>query len=190
MHRMPHAPEPISLQPHPANPALVGPTVEVALQGQAGVLRLVYRIVADSRRLRYTRTGAARRTDRLWEETCCEVFIGASDRASYREFNFAPSGAWAAYDFTGYRAGGSDAPVSAPSIACTVAAGGIELVAQIGAADLPAGAPLRLGLACVLAWEHGRRDYWAMRHPAEAPDFHHPGGFVLALEAPAAAGLA
>ena len=45
------------------------------------------------------------RTDGLWRHTCFEAFIAAAVRPEYWEYNLSPSGAWAAYHFTGYRAG-------------------------------------------------------------------------------------
>ena len=45
------------------------------------------------------------RADRLWERTCFEVFLLDPKSGSYYEFNFSPSGNWAAYGFDGYRSG-------------------------------------------------------------------------------------
>ena len=43
--------------------------------------------------------------DDLWQHTCFELFIGAKNDAEYYEFNFSPSGEWAAYEFRNYRDG-------------------------------------------------------------------------------------
>jgi hypothetical protein len=40
---------------------------------------------------------------------------------------------------------------------------------------------LRLGLTAVVEDHSGRMSYWALRHPAEKPDFHDAGGFVARL---------
>lgn len=45
------------------------------------------------------------RADGLWRRTCFELFLGEPDSAAYREYNFSPSGEWAAYAFDGYRDG-------------------------------------------------------------------------------------
>jgi hypothetical protein len=37
-------------------------------------------------------------------------------------------------------------------------------------------------LTAVVEDAHGRRSYWALRHPAGGPDFHHRDGFALVLE--------
>jgi hypothetical protein len=116
-------------------------------------------------------------TERLWEHTCCEIFVAASDFPAYHEFNFSPSGEWAAYAFESYRNGGSlDAPD--PGISVRAAAERLELQASI---DVPAG-KLRLGVSAVIEEANGRRSYWALRHPPGGPDFHHAGAFVLELD--------
>jgi hypothetical protein len=38
-----------------------------------------------------------------------------------------------------------------------------------------------LALAAVLEDRDGRLSYWALEHPSERPDFHHPNSFVLEL---------
>jgi hypothetical protein len=56
--------------------------------------------------------------------------------------------------------------------------------AAIPAALLPAPAELlRLALAAVVEDQRGALTYWALHHPAAAPDFHAPES-VVALLAP------
>ena len=54
------------------------------------------------------------RADKLWRSTCFEAFLKSDGMEAYREWNFAPSGNWAAYDFSGYREGMGQADVAAP----------------------------------------------------------------------------
>ena len=42
----------------------------------------------------------------LWRHTCFEAFIAVEGQPAYHEFNFAPSGEWTVYAFSGYRDGG------------------------------------------------------------------------------------
>ncbi len=49
-------------------------------------------------------------------------------------------------------------------------------------------ADLRLGLAAVVAEVDGPTSYWALVHPAEAPDFHHDDGFLLTMVPESASG--
>ena len=41
---------------------------------------------------------------------------------------------------------------------------------------------LRLGLAAVIEDKAQVLSYWALKHPAEKPDFHHAGSFVVELD--------
>ena len=38
---------------------------------------------------------------------------------------------------------------------------------------------VRVALAAVLEGSDGVLSYWALRHPAASPDFHHPESFQL-----------
>ena len=58
----------------------------------------------------------------------------------------------------------------------------LELDAEIRPACLPPGPSLRLGLSAVVEEAHGVLSYWALRHPAGAPDFHHTDAFALPLD--------
>jgi hypothetical protein len=61
-----------------------------------------YRIVGELGAMRMPELRPPVHTDGLWRQTCFEAFIGAAS-ARYCEYNFSPSGAWAAYHFSGYR---------------------------------------------------------------------------------------
>jgi len=43
-------------------------------------------------------------------------------------------------------------------------------------------APLRIGLSAVIEGTDGALSYWALRHSAGRPDFHHADAFALRLE--------
>lgn len=48
---------------------------------------------------------APQREDDLWQTSCAELFLLDEASGRYFEYNFAPSGKWAAYAFVGYREG-------------------------------------------------------------------------------------
>jgi hypothetical protein len=123
------------------------------------------------------------RADGLWQKTCFELFLKAPDGAGYAEFNLSPSERWAAYDFTGYRAGMAERPVPRPPV-CTPRRGGSVLIfdAAIPASALPP-LPWEYGLTAVIEEEGGIKSYWAMAHPPGKPDFHDPACFAAALAA-------
>lgn len=110
----------------------------------------------------------------------------AGDGPGYREFNFAPSGEWAAYAFRSYREPAAQVITLDPGILVDATGDSLVLEAVIAADALPptsTAAPLRLGLSVVAEHADGALGYWALRHPPGAPDFHHPDAFALDAEA-------
>jgi len=144
-----------------------------------GGLAVSYAIEGDIRRLHVPAPRPPRFAERLWQHTCCEIFVAAKGRPAYHEFNFSPSGEWAAYAFTGYRQGAPLAdPALNPRIEVRAGAGRLELDALI-----PCGAgSLALGLSAIVEEEDGSLSYWALRHPPGKPDFHHSAAFALELD--------
>ncbi|HEU4341230.1 MAG TPA: DOMON-like domain-containing protein, partial [Candidatus Binatia bacterium] len=132
--------------------------------------------------------------DRLWEHTCFEVFLSAKGNSGYYEFNFAPSGDWAAYTFRGYRNPSSRPLVEdrsskhedlTPRIAVRSEGITLKVDAMIRPYHLPGiepGARLRLALSAVVEDDRGLLSYWALKHAPGKPDFHHPDSFALELE--------
>ncbi len=156
----------------------------------------VVRPAQDSLILRYVLTGAVddlllpspkapERGDRLWQHTCFEIFIRAMSEEPYHEFNFAPSGQWAAYRFEARRSGMCNMDIAPPSIRTSVTAERLELGATLDVAGLPADKLWRVGLSAVIEEKNGCKSYWALAHPPGEPDFHHPACFALQLPAAA-----
>jgi hypothetical protein len=151
-----------------------------------GTLAVGYVIEGDLARLRVPPARAPRIAQRLWQHTCCEIFIAREGLPAYHEFNLSPSGEWAAHAFASYRDGGPLADEGlAPGIAVRSAADRLELDAVIRLDRLSpsyAGAKLSIALSAVLEDDTGALSYWALRHPPGKPDFHHPAAFALELD--------
>lgn len=149
-----------------------------------GTCAFRYAIRGAVERLRLPPRGTPRRSDGLWRHTCFEAFVAVGD-AGYLEFNFSPSGEWAAYAFAGYRVRAPDPALAPPRIECVATPRTIVLTATLAEPGLPVAAGQRtgpLGLAAVLETTDGALGYFAAHHPAERPDFHDRRGFVLATE--------
>lgn len=152
----------------------------------AGDLAVDFELSGDLAALRVPPPGPAHPADGLWQHTCLEVFAATMDGEAYREFNFSPSGSWAAYAFTRYRERQPDfAPGTPPALLALHGEGRLSLGAIIPAAALPRERPLRLGLSAVLESRNGSLSCWALAHPAPQPDFHDHRGFVLVCPGPA-----
>lgn len=170
-----------ALERHPdaACDALRGIEARVT-RSAGGGLRVDYVLDGEIERLRIPAPRPARVAERLWQHTCCEIFIARPGAPGYREFNFSPSGEWAAYEFAHYREGALLAdPALAPEIVIRQGPGRLELQAQI---RLRFEHPLLIGLAAVIEEKSGALSYWALRHAPGKPDFHHPDAFVLELD--------
>lgn len=126
------------------------------------------------------------RRDGLWQATCFELFVRPAGGKTYHEYNFAPSGEWAAYTFDDYREGMRDLPLaSAPLIVAQAQADRFDLSVTVPPEALLDGLPL-IGLNAVIVEEGGARSYWALAHAPEQPDFHHAACFAALLPAPKA----
>ncbi len=148
-------------------------------------LTLRYALTGDVASLRIPPPATPARTDDLWKHTCFEAFLRPAGGDAYYEFNFSPSGQWAAYRFDGYRQAMADAAMIAPpTLALRPTADGLTIDVALdlaGAQDL-AGA-VALGATAVIETANGATSYWALAHPPGRPDFHHADGFALDLAA-------
>ena len=168
------------LEPHPAAPPRAVKFVNVQLCRAPRGLELLYVVEGDPARLHVPTRQEPCRADGLWETTCFELFVrGASE--AYREFNFSPSGQWAAYAFAGYRAGRELLELEAPpTISVFSEPWGISLLLASLAVEPEANA--RIGLSAIIEETDGTKSYWALAHPSgDRPDFHDPACFALEL---------
>src|SRR5919201_1124719 len=91
---------------HPHHPSRVAQAVAAqATRTAEGKLSLSYALHGDAARMHIPPPGPARLGWKLWRHTSCEVFVRAEGAEAYHEFNFSPSGEWAAYAFSRYREG-------------------------------------------------------------------------------------
>jgi hypothetical protein len=175
-----------SLVIHPATPCKAVRRIAASIRRDAGGLRISYRVEGDIESLRLPPPGGPVRTDLLWQHSCFEAFLRADGNDSYHEFNFAPSGAWAAYRFAERRRGGSAPDVAEPSIECRRDGESFVMTVALALDALPelaARVALHAGLAAVIEDARGVLSYWALAHGATQPDFHDPATFRLRLRA-------
>ena len=175
----------LNLIPHPATPPgirdlTVWASIDHAASfGAMATTNIWFGIKAPADKFVIPETDKPTRKDGLWKTTCLEAFLRPAGEDGYQEWNFAPSGDWAAYDFTGYRDGMSEAEVGAPpyirmednltwwTLGATVA--------------VDAKTRWELAISAVLEEQDGTKSYWALAHPGTEPDFHHPDCFVARL---------
>jgi hypothetical protein len=171
---------------HPAATAGAVHELSVAVTRPApGCVELGFLLSGNLELLKIPEPRAAVRADGLWRHTCFEAFIGHGVGNDYWEYNFSPSGAWAAYHFSAYREGMAPLLLGAPPSVTQRLAGAtfsLHVVLDLSwLAKSSAGTGLKLGLAAVIEERQRGLSYWALRHTAEKPDFHRAESFVVAL---------
>lgn len=178
----------IHLKCHPSTSPSAVRSIGVLVRRPADAeLRIIFRLDGDMRRIRVPPPGAPCIAAQLWRHTCFEAFIAMEGAPAYHEFNFAPSGEWAAYAFSSYRNGGPLANKEMrPHIEVRSSRSSLELESLVRLDSLSAAHPrarLRVGLSAVIE-DIDCLSYWALRHPVAKPDFHDAEGFVLVIEPP------
>jgi hypothetical protein len=178
----------VHLKCHPSARAPRIRDIQVLVRRSASdELHMTYCLNGDIPQIRIPTASAPRIGTQLWRHTCFEAFIAVEGQSAYHEFNFAPSGEWAVYAFLGYRKRGPQmTEITPPRIAVRSTQSRLELDTLVrldGLSTVHRRSPLRLGLSAVIE-DHDGLSYWALRHPADKPDFHNADGFALLLEPP------
>jgi hypothetical protein len=182
------------LKPHSDSPHLPVEALTATPRRLAGgKLEVVYRMVGDLGLLAIPELSNPERADELWKHTCFEIFILKADGPGYLEFNFAPTGQWAAYSFRTRRSGMQNiAGVAAAPIGTMTIDRHFVLRAEVDLSHVeglpPADATWRAAISTIIETADGRKAYWAVAHPAGNPDFHAPEGYVVELPAPVSEG--
>ena len=173
---------------HPQTPAITVEAIEVHTERlENGRLWFRYYVEGKLDALELDKPQSPERTDGLWKSTCFEAFLRRSGDTPYLEYNFAPSGRWAAYAFTDYRTHGTDLDVvTAPEILLDASQGHFAVETEIILPLHWQGETIEMNLTAVIEETDGTKSYWALAHPPGKPDFHHRDCFAFKLEAPSA----
>ena len=123
------------------------------------------------------------RRDRLWEETCFELFIRPKDADHYWEINLSPAGYWNVYHFGSYRQGmREESAWTTLPFRVTIEQNALRLSLELELNKINlADQDLRIAVSAVIKPSHGSITYWALAHPGPQPDFHHSDSFIAEL---------
>jgi hypothetical protein len=170
---------------HPDTPANIVDEFTVDIERrQDSRVWIRYHVEAPLADLDLGLPGEPERRDGLWKTTCFEAFVRKAGSDAYLEFNFAPSSAWAAYSFTGYREGMAELPVaSAPELGNDASDSHFALEAIFELPSVWRDRELQMAITAVIEEIDGTKSYWSLTHSPGAPDFHHPDCFTLHLPA-------
>ena len=158
-----------SLYRHPDAPAGAIQSVEAELERMEGGAVAVFRVRGDISKLVIPPPAEPARADELWRTTCFELFVSGED-AAYREYNFSPSGQWAAYEFDDYRSGmrSIDARIETELFNEN---NDFQFTAEMRD-EFPD--PAHVGLTAVIEETDGAVRYWSTAFAPGKPDFHAP----------------
>lgn len=175
-----------ALKPFPGDGGAPGMTITGTIGRRVNVLSVRYTVLGDLSEVALPAPGGLpARKNRLWEETCLELFVGDRDCARYWEFNLSPAGHWNAYRFTSFRRGMREEPAFA-SLPFRVRTGpdslALSLELKIGKI-LPPARLLEASVAAVIKTRTGGTSHWALAHPGPRPDFHRRDAFTLKISA-------
>lgn len=174
----------LNLVPHPATPPSgqmfkVWANIDHAASlGAVASTSIFFGVGAPAARFVIPTDEEPGRKDDLWRTTCFEAFFRNGNEPAYREWNFAPSENWAAYDFTSERARRTEPSTPEPYIRVEDNLTWWALGATIA---VDADADWHLALSAVLEEKDGTKSYWALAHGGDKPDFHDPGCFIARL---------
>ena len=171
---------------HPAG--VTGPVAGLsvsAFRPEPSVLALDYVLSGDLFGILVPGETASGRADDLWRHTCFEAFVRTGPGPGYHEINLSPSGEWAVYAFDDYRQGRTS-PDGVDSRILVRASDDDQfaMTAIVRVDGLDPAVPWSIGLSAVIEDIGGGMTYWALAHPSDRPDFHHPDSFILTLPPP------
>jgi len=170
----------VSLKRHAESKATAAEAIEADVERTVSGIALRYTVTGDVDRLAIPELADTARADEMWRRTCFEVFIRPEDAEHYFEYNFSPSGRWAAYRFNSRRSGMANVESNDPGIGTREGDRRFDLRAELDLSHLAELAGTwSVGISVIIEQTDGAKAYWAIQHPAGPADFHHADCFAL-----------
>lgn len=125
------------------------------------------------------------RRNEIWKATCFEAFLKSPKSSEYLELNFNPDGDWNCYHFQDCRL--PQPPQEVPHVVSVFYS--FEKDSSTFRYDIRLDSnftktfsqlsTLDVGLTSILLMKDKSKNYFALRHTAEKPDFHKPDSFII-----------
>jgi hypothetical protein len=177
------------LHPFPSNDLLL-PAIEIfgQIDRQNELLSIEYQLSGDLDAIAIATPTVPARTDKLWEATCFEFFLGIPGARNYWEFNLSPSGDWNIFQLDDYRQGlREELAVTAlpfeierqPNLLSLSLEFDLSKIIDLSLlAVVPA---IEVSVTTVIKPCHGEVSYWAISHCGKDADFHLRESFAIGL---------
>ena len=120
------------------------------------------------------RSGKPRFTDKLWENTCFELFLYEGPR--YVEWNFATNGNWACFKFKDERLKEEDLYFLPSPRINSKKSDVLTIEVEIPEPHRTLVTPKMFYLSCVLKTKENSF-YHGLKHPQDTPDFHNSDNY-------------
>jgi len=175
------------LVPHPESPAikkLNGLQLTGTYSFEQGIISISYELTGPLEKIVIPQMiPSPGRKDNLWKTTCFEVFLKPLNENRYWEFNISPTGDWNVYSFISYRQDMCEESIFAEpliSIKNTADCLRVSLIVDFSQTIIANGI-LKTSFSSVVEFIDGGLIYYALVHPGDEPDFHHPENFIIKL---------
>jgi len=147
-------------------------TVKATIKFHSNHLILEYQILGNLSNYHFPKKTIQQRADKLWLDTCFELFIASANSNSYLEINISPSTKWNIYHFTSYKEGMKKSDIiSIPTIKIDRYHEYVLSFESIISEDC-FDQGLLINLCVILLDRKGVRHFYSINRREESPDFH------------------
>jgi len=176
----------LALFPNQSDDEITHMTVSGAMQLSMKQLDITFQLAGNINVLQLPEiTPTPSRTDKLWENTCFEVFVAEPRDPNYWEYNISPSHNWAVFHFTGYRSAKSDELTVDKIIvnSHSISPNQYQIQTILPLPQALHNKNLQVGVSTILRDRQDTIYYYALTHLSQNPDFHDRNCFTLLLNA-------
>jgi hypothetical protein len=171
-----------SLKPFSSADAVSGLKIDGSIIRHSGTLEVRFHLTGPLSEIKIPgMSDSPARKDRLWDETCLEIFLAPHHSDQYWEFNLSPAGHWNVYSFRAYRDGMMKVPAfTSLPVSVSRYQDSFQLIMKTALVKIvPPGQRVDVGVSAVLKLAQGKPVYWALTHTGAEPDFHRRDSFIL-----------
>jgi len=155
------------------------PLIKTSIEYSSTQLRVDYEIIGKITNYNFPIQTKQQRADKLWLDTCFELFIANKEKQEYWELNISPSTEWNSYYFTKYKKGMKESnmfltPQIKTSNSKTKYKFSFETIIQ---KEIPSD-KLEINISAILLDKNKKRSFYSINKRYGSPDFHDRAEWV------------